>query len=222
MFIDNFFHKTVILRKLFVFLFFFTFIKILVVSFSGDRHMGYWSYALLFCDRKGKLACTILYIYSGVWIHVLCQTNFRRKKLNRLYNTFIVINFIDTNIYYFIIWNLIYLIIHSVTMRLFVMQCPFEDDFPLSLHKKIMNDPVKFPEKYVWNSNYNIVLNQRLEISFPYMLGIFHINMHNICFIIMYIFIYYLTLIFDVVGLWFQKNSKILFWRCSIKIQKHE
>lgn len=64
-------------------------------------------------------------------------------------------------------------------MRFFVMQCPFEDDFPLSLHKKIMNDPVKFPEKYVWNSNYNIVLNQRLEISFPYMLGIFHINMHN-------------------------------------------
>lgn len=108
MFINNFFHKTVILRKLFVFLFFFTFIKILVVSFSGDRHMGYWSYALLFCDRKGKLACTILYIYSGVceYMYFVKQIS-EEKKLNRLYNTFIVINFIDTNIYHFIIWNLI-------------------------------------------------------------------------------------------------------------------
>lgn len=42
-------------------------------------------------------------------------------------------------------------------MRFFIMQCPFEDDFPLSLHKKIMNDPVKFPEKYVWSSYSNIV-----------------------------------------------------------------
>lgn len=178
----------------------------------------------LYCFVIGRVSLHVLYFTS---IQVCEYMYFvklisEEKKLNRLYNTFIVINFIDTNIYHFIIWNLIYLIIHSVTMRFFVMQCPFEDDFPLSLHKKIMNDPVKFPEKYVWNSNYNIVLNQRLEISFPYMLGIFHINMHNICFIIMYIFIYYLTLIFDVVGLWLQKDSKILFWRCSIKIQKHE
>lgn len=59
-------------------------------------------------------------------------------------------------IYHFIIWNLIY----PIVIFFFIMQCPFEDDFPLSLHKKIMNDPVKFPEEYVWNSFYNIVLNQ--------------------------------------------------------------
>lgn len=43
------------------------------------------------------------------------------KKLNRLFNIFIVINFIDINIYYFIIWNLIYFIIYFVIMRFFVM-----------------------------------------------------------------------------------------------------
>lgn len=38
----------------------------------------------------------------------------------------------------------------GVTLYCFVIgRCPFEDDFPLSLHKKIMNDPVKFPEKPV-------------------------------------------------------------------------
>ncbi|XP_022337138.1 calcium/calmodulin-dependent protein kinase kinase 1-like isoform X4 [Crassostrea virginica] len=36
----------------------------------------------------------------------------------------------------------------GVTLYCFVIgRCPFEDDFPLSLHKKIMNDAVKFPEK---------------------------------------------------------------------------
>lgn len=72
----------------------------------------------------------------------------------------------------------------------FIMQCPFEDDFPLSLHKKIMNDPVKFPEKYVWNSFNIIVLNQWMGISFLCMWGIFLIIMHNICFIILNIFIW--------------------------------
>lgn len=145
----------------------------------------------LHCFVIGRVSLHVLYF---TYIQVCKYMYFvklisEEKKLNRLYNTFIVINFIDTNIYHFIIWNLIYLIIHSVTMRFFVMQCPFEDDFPLSLHKKIMNDPVKFPEKYVWNSFYSIVFNHWMEISFPYMLGIFLIDMHNKCFIIMNIFI---------------------------------
>ncbi|XP_056009240.1 calcium/calmodulin-dependent protein kinase kinase 1-like isoform X3 [Ostrea edulis] len=38
----------------------------------------------------------------------------------------------------------------GITLYCFVIgRCPFEDEFPLSLHKKIMNDPVKFPEKPV-------------------------------------------------------------------------
>lgn len=176
----------------------------------------------LYCFVIGRVSLHVLYFTS---IQVCEYMYFvklisEEKKLNRLYNTFIVINFIDTNIYHLKLdlsynsfcYNEIFC--HAVSIWGW-------------LSIKFTQENYEWPSEVPWKVRmefilYNIVLNQRLEISFPYMLGIFHINMHNICFIIMYIFIYYLTLVFDVVGLWFQKNSKILFWRCSIKIQKHE
>lgn len=75
----------------------------------------------LYCFVIGRVSLHVLYF---TYIQVCKYMYFvklisEEKKLNRLYNTFIVINIIDPNIKHFIIWNLIYLIIHSVTMRCF-------------------------------------------------------------------------------------------------------
>ncbi|XP_061197080.1 calcium/calmodulin-dependent protein kinase kinase 1-like isoform X1 [Saccostrea echinata] len=52
----------------------------------------------------------------------------------------------------------------GVTLYCFVIgRCPFEDDFPLSLHKKIMNDPVKFPEKPVLSEELKDLILKMLD-----------------------------------------------------------
>lgn len=100
---------------MFVFLFFFTFINLKSLLFLFQA-TDIWAIGVtLYCFVIGRVSLHVLYF---TYIQVCKYMYFvklisEEKKLNRLYNTFIDINFIDTKIYHFI-WNLIYLIIHSV------------------------------------------------------------------------------------------------------------
>ncbi|KAK3083915.1 hypothetical protein FSP39_005274, partial [Pinctada imbricata] len=46
---------------------------------------------------------------------------------------------------------------------LLIGKCPFEDEFPLGLHKKIMTDPVRFPDKTVISEDCRDLIMKMLE-----------------------------------------------------------